>query len=151
MIIITTCPARIRQSIEHKPRRPTTCSGKQRDCAVDNVTRSFSSLQDNADSLNEGSHEQGVAHGQDRRAINHNAIVQAYRFRQQFAKTWATENFCRIWGATPPGKDVELPSRSGKISGNPRGNTEGGNLRFQNVAGRASNTGFAHQTIDNAG
>src|SRR5207247_1829141 len=114
----------------------------------DDMTRSLLGLQYYADSLNQGSHKQGIAHRQDRRAIDHNAIVRAYRFSQQFAKTRATENFRRIWSPPPAGKDIELSLH--------RGNARSCvvihfNRRDDGREDRASQVRFTDEIIDNAG
>src|SRR5206468_12460491 len=75
IVVIITSAAGIRQSIQDEPGGPTTGGGEQSNRPVDNVAWGLLRLQDYANRLNEGSHQQRVAHGEDRRAIDHHAVV----------------------------------------------------------------------------
>src|SRR2546422_10666712 len=69
---------------------------------------------DQANRLNMRSHEQRVAHRQDWRAVDHDAVEKAGCFADQFTERWPAKELRGIGGPLPAGKDGKLATWGGQ-------------------------------------
>src|SRR4029077_15851565 len=89
IVIIVAGAAAPRQPIQDQAGRANTSGAHERERARNGVARTFSGPHYHAGGLGMRYHKKSIAHGQDRRAIDDDAIKLSYRGADQFLEAIA--------------------------------------------------------------
>ena len=76
VVVIITNAAAPPQTIQDNASRTDTCFCEQRNCPSDGLARCFCRSNHNAQRLNVWRHQKGVANGENRSAVDYNAIEE---------------------------------------------------------------------------
>src|SRR5438876_8053475 len=90
IVIVVARASAARQAIQDQSCGTDTGSVHERERAVNGVARSFSGPHHHAGGVNMRYHKKGIAHRQDRRAVDHDAIKFSYRGADQFLEAITT-------------------------------------------------------------